>query len=175
MLRQRAWLALVCTLVVVAGTPATTAGGQGRGPDAQRHGAAAATADTSRDLSIDESRGGHTLTRHVGKTDAELADRLRRERQISAASTYPDRVTAETVVGTVLAQSQSRLRAWVARRGPRPNLVLTYNQNTGPPIGRSLRRGANVAQPCDRALVVLRWDDRRGDWYVLTSYPDTRR
>lgn len=32
-----------------------------------------------RHLSVDESMGGHTLARHVGKTDAELADRLRRE------------------------------------------------------------------------------------------------
>jgi hypothetical protein len=40
-----------------------------------------------RDLSVDESMGGHTLARHVGKTDAQLADRLRREPQISSAST----------------------------------------------------------------------------------------
>ena len=43
-------------------------------------------AQQRRDLSLDESMGGHTLARHVGKSDAELADRLSRERQVSAAS-----------------------------------------------------------------------------------------
>jgi hypothetical protein len=44
-----------------------------------------------RDLSVDEDMGGHTLARHVGKTDAELRERLRREPNISTASTYTDR------------------------------------------------------------------------------------
>jgi Bacterial CdiA-CT RNAse A domain len=56
-----------------------------------------------RDLSVDESMGGHTLARHVGKIDAELLQRLRREPQISAASTYTDRTSAESVVGAALA------------------------------------------------------------------------
>lgn len=45
------------------------------------------------DLERDERRGGHTLSRHVGRSDADLRERLSRERQISAASTYTDRVT----------------------------------------------------------------------------------
>jgi hypothetical protein len=48
--------------------------------------APAETADLpSRDLSADESRGGHTLARHVGMTDAALRARLAREPGISAA------------------------------------------------------------------------------------------
>src|SRR4029078_12160417 len=39
------------------------------------------------DLSIDESLGGHTLARHVARTNAELARRLQRER-IAAVSPY---------------------------------------------------------------------------------------
>jgi hypothetical protein len=39
------------------------------------------------DLSKDEERGGHTLERHVARADEELRQRLRRERNISAAST----------------------------------------------------------------------------------------
>src|SRR5262245_62492121 len=58
-----------------------------------------------RDLSVDEAMGGHTLARHVGKSDDELATRLRNEPQISSASTYTDRVTAERVVGAALASA----------------------------------------------------------------------
>ena len=31
------------------------------------------------------------------------------------------------------------------------------------------------ATPCEDALVVVRWNDRRQQFYVLTSYPEDRR
>jgi hypothetical protein len=131
--------------------------------------------DTRRDLRSDERLGGHTLARHIGRTDAELAARLQREGQIAAASTYVDVETAERVVGATLARSSNRLASWLRQRGPRTNLVLNYTQTNGPPIGRSLRRGARQSVPCYQALVVLRWDDRADRWLVLTSYPEARR
>jgi hypothetical protein len=119
--------------------------------------------------------GGHTLARHVGRTDVELADRLRREPQIAAASTYTDVDTAERVVGAALAQSEGRIDTWLRPPGPRANLALNYTQVGGAPIGRSLQRGARTSLPASRALVVLRWDDRGRNWIVLTSYPEVRR
>src|SRR6185436_19360744 len=127
-----------------------------------------------RDLSVDESMGGHALARHVGKTDAELADRLRRERQISAASTYSDRATAERIVGSALEADAGQVSAWQRRAGRRPNLALHYADRSGA-IGRSLFRGARTSVPCNRAVVVLKWDDRRDRSFVLTSYPDCTR
>ena len=127
-----------------------------------------------RDLSIDEAMGGHTLARHVGKTDAELAERLRREPQISAASTYTDQASAERAVAGALDASSGQLSSWSKRRGPRPNLVLRYVSRDRP-LGRSLARRARAAVPCVRAIVVLRWDVRRNRYYVLTSYPEADR
>ncbi|MEP6592635.1 MAG: RNase A-like domain-containing protein, partial [Acidobacteriota bacterium] len=124
---------------------------------------------------VDESLGGHTLARHVGRTDAQLARRLRQEAQISAASTYTDRATAEAVVGSALAASSSRVNAWMKRAGPRPNLVLHYSGHTRQPIGRSLSRREGTPVACESALVVLRWDERRSRFYVLTSYPEVDR
>src|SRR5579864_3082552 len=60
------------------------------------------TTGASRDLSQDESAGGHTLRKHVGRSDAELRERLRHEHNISAASTWTDRATAEAAVGLAL-------------------------------------------------------------------------
>ena len=128
----------------------------------------------SYDLGADERIGGHTLARHVGKSDEELADRLRREPQISAASTYADEETARRSVGAALAQSRARVQAWASRSGFRPNLVLNYDSG-GRPLGRALARGARVSAVATRALVVLRWDERRQRWFVLTSYPEARR
>ena len=128
---------------------------------------------TSRDLSADEALGGHTLQRHVGKSDAELIRRLEREPQISSASTFTDRATAENVVGAALLAENRGFAAWRERSGRRPNFVLRYEANGV--IGRSVARGQLESVPCRRALVVLRWDERRRDYYVLTSYPEKSR
>jgi hypothetical protein len=127
-----------------------------------------------RDLARDERRGGHTLSRHVGLTDAQLRDRLRRDSRISAASTYTDRATAERTVSSALLRNKKRIEAWGAREGSRANLVIDW-PGDGKPIGRSLGRGAKEPVPCTRALVVLRWDVEAEIYYVLTSYPEASR
>ena len=132
-------------------------------------------AQQPRDLSIDESMGGHTLSRHVGKTDAQLAERLRVETQISAASTYTDRAAAERSVGAALAGAGTKLSNWQRRVGRRPNLVLYFEDPSRKPIGRSLIRSRPTAVACTRAIVVLRWDERQNKYYVLTSYPEADR
>ena len=135
--------------------------------------AAPAVANTGYDLARDEARGGHTLVRHVGRTDAQLRERLRRE-QISAASTYTDRATAERVVARTLARQRARVDQWLARKGSRPNLALDYRGDRRETIGRSVTRRSPQAIPCSDAVVVLRWDGNRG-FIVLTSYPEVAR
>jgi toxin YxiD len=127
----------------------------------------------SHDLSQDEAAGGHTLKKHVGRTDEQLQERLERERNISAASTYTDRETAERVVGAVLQQEQSRIQRWLERQGGHPNLVLDYDGDPAHPIGRTLRRGEDHAEPCSHALVVLKFKPQ-AEYYVLTTYPECR-
>ena len=121
------------------------------------------------DLERDEERGGHTLKKHVGRTDAELAERLERERNISAASTWTDVETAETTVAEALRAERGRMERWMRRGGRRPNLALHYD--AGHVIGRSLRRGDSQTVECTRAVIVLR-DDGPDSFYVLTTYPE---
>lgn len=125
------------------------------------------------DLFQDEAEGGHTLHRHVGRTDAELKQRLEQEPNISAASTYTDRATAETAVGTALEQNRSKIDRWLHRSEAHPNLVLDYDSDPRHPLGRTLRRGADSPEPCSHAVAVLRWDGE-GQYHVLTSYPECR-
>jgi hypothetical protein len=143
------------------------------GDSATREGSSQSQAGPVRDLSQDEAAGGHILSRHVGKSDAELRDRLQREADISAASTYTDRETAEHVVGTTLQQAQSRIERWLDRKTNHPNLVLDYHGDAAHPIGRTLHHGDSASQPCSNAVVVLRWDGDR-QYHVLTSYPECR-
>ena len=125
-----------------------------------------------RDLSRDEARGGHTIARHVGRTDQQLRDRLRAEPSLTVVSTYTDLMTAETTVEAAFRRSATAIRNWSGRRGRRQNLAVDYAASS--PIGRSLRRGGRASSPCAQAVVVLRWDERRNESYVLTSYPDCR-
>jgi hypothetical protein len=169
-------------------TPATSSptrtaapGGTARAPSpgATVRATATATATTNRtatptptgprrDLARDEAAGGHTLERHVGKSDAELIARLRAEPDISAASTYPDRATAERIVGRVLERNADRIRSWVSQGERRQNLVLEIT--TTEVVGRTVRQGGTTVREARSAVVVLAADGR--DWFVLTSYPD---
>ncbi len=123
-----------------------------------------------RDLSQDEAAGGHVLRKHVGRTDDELRDRLERERNISGASTYTDRATAEHAIGSAIAESQERIERWLSRPGGHPNLVLDYDSRQ--PLGRTINRGDSHSSPCSHAVVVLKY--AAPSYYVLTSYPECR-
>src|SRR5258705_12170032 len=79
------------------------------------------------DLSRDEERGGHTLRKHVGRTGDELRQRLERERNISAASTWRDRGAAEETVGAALAAGSGQIENWEGRGRGQPDLVLQFH------------------------------------------------
>jgi len=125
----------------------------------------------SRDLNQDEQAGGHILRKHVGLSEEDLRQRLSREPEITGASTYTDRQTAEHVVGAAIAHSQDRIEKWLSRPGGHRNLVLDFDADE--PIGRTMNRGEIHSQPCSHALVVLKYDGA-SDFYVLTSYPECR-
>ena len=122
------------------------------------------------DLGRDEERGGHTLDRHVARTDEQLQERLQRE-HISSASSWTDRETAEATVGEALQSQRDRIENWTQRGYPRANLALHYN--AGRMVGRSLRRGEAQTVPCTNAVIVLRADGP-STFYVLTTYPEDR-
>ena len=138
----------------------------------QRVGAAANTAGGPSveryDLGADEKRGGHTIDKHVGRTDLELIDRLQREPDISAASTWTNLEVAEETVEEALHAERGKIERWEARGKRRPNLALHYHARRI--IGRTVVRGASKSDPCDQAVIVLRSDGP--GFFVLTTYPE---
>ena len=149
-------------------TPAASAPSVASKTAAATKSAGASPAAVRRDLELDELRGGHTIARHVGKSEQELRDRLTREPDISAASSYFDLETAEMVVAAALSKRRSDIDRWVGGTGPRANLALRFTHDA--PAGLKVERGAQAAREINSVVVVLRWAN--GDWYVLTSYPD---
>jgi hypothetical protein len=170
----------ICTFALLGcGQKPSSESGSER-PQASRHAqpeeaAASANRPADRsvdryDLSRDEERGGHTMRKHVGRTDDELRQRLEREPDISAASTWTDRATAEETVGAALRAERRKIENWQRRGVRRPNLVLHFE--AGRVIGRSLVRGATQPVPCTEAAIVLRADGE--GLYLLTAYPEVR-
>jgi hypothetical protein len=141
-------------------------------PPAQESKPAIQTSGPRHSLSQDEAAGGHTLRKHIGRTDAELRERLERERNISAASTWNERASAEAAVGAAIAQDSGKISRWLDRDS-HPNLVLDYDGDPAHPFGRSLRRGEDRVLPCAHAVIVLKWDSP-GAYHVLTAYPECR-
>jgi hypothetical protein len=163
-------------------------GGDERSENGDRNSSAAASAGAAsygnssaglsgapHDLSADEAQGGHTLSKHVGRTDAELQERLQAEPNISAASTWTDRAAAEAAVGSALAANRAKIAEWTGRGARRPNLAIDYRGDPAKPVGRCMRHGSSVAVAASDAVVVLK-AARDGDgYYVLTTYPECPR
>jgi Ni/Co efflux regulator RcnB len=179
---MKLWTAIlaICTVVLLGCGQKPSSESWSERPQESRHAQPdEATASVNRpadrpvdryDLSRDEERGGHTLRKHAGLTDDELRQRLERERDISAASTWSDRATAEQTVAAALRAERRKIENWQRRGVRRPNLVLHFE--AGRVLGRSLVRGATQPVPCTEAVIVLRADGE--GLYVLTAYPEAR-
>jgi len=146
---------------------------RGEMPSAAKSAQKGPPADASRyDLASDEARGGHTLDKHVGRSDQELRERLDREQNISAASTWTSREAAEETVAQALRAEHNKIVRWEDRGYRRPNLALHFD--TGRVIGRSMRHGDERSSAATQAVIVLKADGPNS-FYVLTSYPEDRR
>ncbi|MCR9072856.1 MAG: hypothetical protein NXI18_14150 [Alphaproteobacteria bacterium] len=119
-----------------------------------------------------ESKGGHTVDRHVAKSDAWLIDRLHKEPNIPAASSFPDRVTARKVIGLALQPDKSDLDYWAtkANGGEVAEIRMAFEQ----PIGRLVPRGSAAAIPA-HGLRLFVMADGAGSCHLLTAYPTTHR
>ena len=164
-------VALTMAPIWLTGCGQTPAPG-GVNPEGTQRGSPARAAGERYDLARDEERGGHTLKKHVGQSDEQLRERLLREGDISAASTWTDRETAETTVAEALHAERGRIQNWMRRGYPRANLALHYD--AARVIGRGLRRGESQTVECRRAVIVLRAEGQ-DNYYVLTSYPEARQ
>ena len=124
---------------------------RGRLPNRNAHSSAAtdsSDATAVRDLSQDEASGGHTLRKHVGRSDDELRERLRHERHISAASTWSDRETAERAVGSALQQNRDKIERWSNNA---QEVIPTWS-STMTAIARTPSANPCVAAPICRTL-----------------------
>ena len=121
-------------------------------------------------LEREEAAGGHTLARHVGKSDDWLMARLASDAHLHVASTYIDRETAEAAIETLLSRHRDRLNRWAARAPEGAEFTLRGVADR--PIGRTAWRPVGPDHLADsRTLIVVVKKARAASCLVLTSYP----
>ncbi|PEO48156.1 RNase A-like domain-containing protein [Bacillus pseudomycoides] len=114
-------------------------------------------------------RRGHLIKKHIGKTDAELLQRLQNDSRITGSSTFTDRATAEKVANATLSDpnNQRIIRDWLNNPRSRATIALDYYNNDI--IGRGVRRGSTTAHDMKNAKIVLKKDGNGN--FILTGYP----
>lgn len=138
-------------------------------------------------LESQETAGGHTIARHVGK-DAEFIKNRVLDQQLDAASTFPDKATAEKVcaAGLVAHHTEINAKAFAQQAGP-ANVAYTYD--AGKDIGQYLtdhnvqdgkgrvRKDKKLKSGATSATVVVHttWSATGAPphkFYLLTCYPN---
>ena len=121
-------------------------------------------------LVTEEALGGHTIARHVGRTEAELRSRLFINKRIRAATTFKSLAEAERTVSSALRSNQIAITSW--SKSATIGATKAFNYDAGRFIGLGIARGSNFTQQVTRVTIVLRKIQANGrEYFVLTAYP----
>jgi hypothetical protein len=96
--------------------------------------------------------GGHTLAKHVGKSEAFLRHRLATEPVLQAASTFYDRQTAETAIAQMVDDNSSGVSRWLAGKERSLSVVGSMPQ----PVGTVIRRTSATPVQAAGVKVILK-------------------
>jgi hypothetical protein len=112
--------------------------------------------------------GGHTLEKHVGRTEAELRERLAREGDRKVVTSFASQDTAEWAISRVVQANTSQLKAWLQSS---PNYPLVLTGNVGQNVGYGVVRATGKLVPMSKLRIILRCKQYNGmPFYILTSY-----
>jgi hypothetical protein len=117
----------------------------------------------------DDRWGGHTIERHVGKSDADLRARLARDQRLDTASAWDSLEVATQVIEQALKHHEAELVQWLARAPPGSRRVLEHRGQAR--VGRAIRaqQPDRVVSLSNARLVIEALG--HGRWRLLTAYP----
>jgi hypothetical protein len=111
--------------------------------------------------------GGHTIAKHVGRTEAQLRARLAAESHIDIASSFTNLRVAESAISTVMQFNASRVKAWAATN----ELRLCLVHDVGSSVGSGVTRSTEQLVPLSKVKVFIRRESHNGmPYYILTAY-----
>ncbi|PIE83379.1 MAG: hypothetical protein CSA09_00415 [Candidatus Contendobacter odensis] len=121
-------------------------------------------------LAAEEAAGGHTIARHVGRTEAQLRSRLAQQPNIPAASTFRTLQEAERAVAAALRANKEAIKTWAKSANPGQTKAFTYE--AGQVIGQGVVRSTGQMTNMSKMVVVVRKViEQNRVYFVLTAYP----
>jgi hypothetical protein len=113
--------------------------------------------------------GGHTIAKHVGKTEAQLRARLMQGPRLTAASSFTDLRTAEFAISEALRAHSGQIKTWAAGYGA---AKLRFDAATIKPVGKVVLRTTGRLEDARKVRVVLLREQYNGmPYFVLTAFP----
>ncbi len=124
-----------------------------------------------KDLGLDELLGGHSIKKHVGKSDNWLRQRLLKE-DIPFASTFRNEATANRTIGKFVKENRQVIEEWLKSGELRRDVDFTADESIGKVLGRGK---GNVplsnSIETNRARISLVRDSSPQGWHINTSFP----
>ena len=112
--------------------------------------------------------GGHTIAKHVGRTEQQLRARLAAEPQRKMVSTFTDLKVAEASISKVMRLNATKIKAW-AQTAPLARLELV--EDVGKVVGFGVVRASGQVVNLSKVQLVLKLQSYNGmPYYVLTAY-----
>ena len=121
-------------------------------------------------LIAEESAGGHTIARHVARTEAQLQARLAAQKAIPVASSFRTLEEAERIVSLAMRANKGVIKEWAKSALAGQTKAITFE--AGRSIGYGVvRSSGKLAEMRNVLVVVKKVRDQNRIYYVLTAYP----
>jgi len=110
--------------------------------------------------------GGHTILKHVGRTEAQLRERLRLEPKKEIVSSFVNLEQAEWAISETMRANAWKIQAWTKA----PTEPLRLNKDVGRKVGYALIRKTDTLVDSSKVSVVLKYRRYNGmPYYILTA------
>ncbi|GAA5108968.1 hypothetical protein GCM10023339_08540 [Alloalcanivorax gelatiniphagus] len=111
---------------------------------------------------------GHTIERHVGKSEQDMLERLQRRPDLRRTSTFEDEAAAEKFIASVLKRRSADVESWLEGPGKRLTLIEEMGERTGTTIARD----GSAHSPTAIRVVLEADGNAPSGWRILTAFPD---
>ncbi|QID19155.1 hypothetical protein G3580_16935 [Nitrogeniibacter mangrovi] len=117
-----------------------------------------------------EAQGGHTIARHVARTEEQLRARLVAQARIPAASSFETLAQAEKAVSAGLRANRMAIALWAETAAP--NAKRAFDWTASGKIGHGVVRATGRLTPMSKVRIVLQKKAVAGKlYYILTAFP----
>ncbi|MFK8258687.1 RNase A-like domain-containing protein [Erwinia sp. AnSW2-5] len=126
--------------------------------------------------------GGHTIKKHVGKSEIELMDKIGRGmqsgtlKQSSSASSFISLNIAEKAISHAIKANRWQIRRWAKSTPTDHNsLYFEFNYLHSSKVGMVIPASTKMATETNKLTIVLLKKSHNGKpYYIITAYPRIR-